>query len=139
VNEEERMTYGTKVDSWIGLVLWLVPIGLVFEAIFLRSRVVAAVAVSVLVVYWLVIFPTNYELGPDTLKIRSGVIRTAIPYQEIHRVRASNSWLSAPALSLDRLEITYGAARKTLASPRDRTAFLRDLSARAPGLKLESI
>ena len=53
------MTYGTKVDSWIGLVLGLVPIGLVFEAIFLRSRVVAAVAVSVLVVYWLVILPSH--------------------------------------------------------------------------------
>ncbi len=132
------MTYGTKVDSWIGVVLGLVPIGLVFEAIFLRSLVVAVVAASVLVVYRLVVFPTNYELGPDTLKIRSGVIRTSIPYQEIRRVRASSSWLSAPALSLDRLEITYGAARKTLVSPRDRTAFLRDLSARAPGLKFES-
>ena len=133
------MTYGSKVDSWIGVVLGLVPIGLVFEAIFLRSLVVAVVAASVLVVYRLVVFPTNYELGPDTLKIRSGIIRTAIPYQEIRRVRAFSSWLSAPALSLDRLEITYGAARKTLVSPRDRTAFLRDLAARAPGLKFESI
>lgn len=133
------MTYGTKVDSWIGFVLGLVPIGLVFEAIFLRSLAVAMVAASVLVVYRLVVFPINYELSPDTLKIRSGIIRTAIPYQEIRRVRASSSWLSAPALSLDRIEITYGAARKTFVSPRDRTAFLRDLSARAPGLKFESI
>jgi membrane protein YdbS with pleckstrin-like domain len=132
------MTYCTKVDNWIGLVLGLVPIGLVLEAIFLRSLVVAAVAASVLVVYRLVVFPTNYKLGPDTLKIRSGIIRTSIPYQEIRRVRASSSWLSAPALSLDRLEITYGAARKTFVSPRDRTAFLRDLSARAPGRKFES-
>ena len=117
----------------------MVPAGLLFEAIFLRSLVVAVVAASVLVIYPLVVFPTNYELGPDALKIRSGVIRTSIPYQEIRRVRASSSWLSAPALSLDRLEITYGGSRTTLVSPRDRVAFLRDLTAPAPGLKFESI
>src|ERR1700755_474196 len=133
------MTYPSKVDSWLGFVLGLVPAGLLFEAIFLRSLVAAVIAASVLVVYALVVFPTNYELAPDALKIRSGLIRTSIPYQEIRRVRASNSWLSAPALSLDRLEITYGGSRTTLVSPRDREAFLRDLSARAPGLKCESI
>jgi len=126
------------VDSWIGFVLALVPVGLLLEAIFLRSLLVGVVAASVLVVYALAVFPTNYELAPDALKIRSGFIRTSIPYQEICRVQASRSWLSAPALSLDRLEIAYGDARATLISPRDRTAFLQDLSVHAPGLRLDA-
>jgi hypothetical protein len=119
------MTYPSEVDSWIGIVLALVPAGLLPEAVFLRSIVVAVLAASVLVVYALAAFPTNYELSSDTLKVRSEVIRTSIPYQEIHQVRASRSWRSAPALSLDRLEITYGNSRTTLVSPRDRAAFLR--------------
>lgn len=132
------MTYPSRVDSWVGIVLLLVPAGLLLEAIVLRSLFVGAVAACVPLVYVLVVFPTNYELSPDALTIRSGVIRTVIPYQEIHRVRASRSWLSAPALSLDRLEIAYGSSRTTLVSPRDRAAFLRDLSARVPGLKFDS-
>ena len=132
------MTYPSKVDGWIGIVLAVVPVGLLLEAIFLRSLLVGVVAASVLVVYALAVFPTNYELTPDALKVRSGVIRTSIPYQEIRRVRASRSWLSAPALSLDRLEITYGSSRTTLVSPRDRAAFLRDLSAHVAGLTFDS-
>jgi membrane protein YdbS with pleckstrin-like domain len=85
------MTYPSKVDSWIGIVLALVPAGLLLEAIFLRSIVVAMIAAFVLVVYALVAFPTNYALSPDALKIRSGVIRTSIPYREIHQVRVSRS------------------------------------------------
>ena len=132
------MTYPSKVDSWIGIVLALVPAGLLLEAIFLRSLLVGVLAAFVLVVYALVAFPTNYELSPDALKVRSGVIRTSIPYQEIHQVRVSRSWLSAPALSLDRLQITYGSSRTTLVSPRDQAAFLQDLSAHVPGLRIDS-
>ncbi len=132
------MTYPSKVDGWIGMVLALIPAGLLLEAVFLRSLLVGMVAASVPVIYALAVFPTNYELTPDGLKVRSGVIRTSIPYQEIRRVRASRSWLSAPALSLDRLEIAYGSSRTTLISPRDRAAFLRDLSAHVPGLKFDS-
>jgi Bacterial PH domain len=111
--------------------------GLLLEAIFLRSFLVGVVAASVLVVYASAVFPTNYELALDALKVRSGLIRTSIPYQEIRQAHVSRSWLSAPALSLDRLGITYGDSR-TLVSPRDRAAFFRDLSAHAPGLKLDA-
>ena len=132
------MTYPSKVDSWVGIVLVLVPVGILLEAVFLRSIVVAVVAASVPVLYGLAVFPTNYTIGPDALTVRSGVIRTSIPYREIRQVRASRSWLSAPALSLDRLEIAYGNSRTTLISPRDRTVFLQNLSAHVPGLRFDS-
>lgn len=132
------MKYPSKVDSWIGIILVLVPAGLLIEAVFLRSISAAVVAASILVLYGLAVLPTNYTIAPDALEVRSGVIRTPIPYQEIRQVRPSRSWLSAPALSLDRLEITYGSSSTTLVSPRDRAAFLRDLSAHVPGLRFES-
>ena len=131
------MKYSSKIDLWVLVVLVLIPAWLLVDAIVLRSLLVALLAASVLVVYALVVFPTNYELSPEVLKVRSGVIRTSIPYQEIRQVRASRSWVSAPALSLDRLEITYGGSR-TLVSPRDPAAFLRDLSTHVPGLKFDS-
>lgn len=129
------MTYPSKVDGWVGAALVLIPAALLLEAIFLRSALVGTIAFSVLIVYALVVFPTNYTIGPDALIVRSGVIRSSIPYQEIQAIRASGSWLSSPALSLDRLEIAYGNSR-TLISPRDRAGFLRELSTRVPGLQI---
>jgi PH (Pleckstrin Homology) domain-containing protein len=131
------MTYPSKVDGWVGAVLALVPAALLLEGIFLRSTLLGTIAFSALIVYALVVFPTNYTIGPDALIVRSGVIRSSIPYQDIRTIRASGSWLSASALSLDRLEIAYGNSR-TLISPRDQAGFLRELSTRVPGLQIQS-
>jgi hypothetical protein len=84
---EQQMTYASKVDSWIGIVLALIPAGLLLEAVLLRSLVAGVVAASVPVVYALLVFPVNYELGPAALTVRSGVLRD---------VRPSQCWLSAP-------------------------------------------
>ena len=77
------MKYSSKIDLWVLVVLVLIPAWLLVDAIVLRSLLVALLAASVLVVYALVVFPTNYELSPEVLKVRSGVIHTSIPYQEI--------------------------------------------------------
>ena len=80
------MTYASKVDSWIGIVLVLVPAGLLLEAVLLPPLVGGLVAASVAVVYALVVFPVNYELGRDALTARSGILRTSIPCQEMRDV-----------------------------------------------------
>lgn len=131
------MKYPSKIDLWLGIVLAFAPAALLLEAFILHSRLVALVAASVFVVYGLVVFPTNHELAPDQLIVRSGLIRRSIPYPQIHRVLASRSRLSSPALSLDRLELAYGNGRAILISPRDRAAFLNDLATRVPGLRIE--
>lgn len=133
------MTYSSKVDVWIAVLLAAVPVGLTIEAIFFRSLLVGIVAIFVLVLYGLLIFPMSYELGPDALMVRSGIIRTSIPYREIRHVRPSQSWLSAPALSFDRIEIAYGNSRTLLISPRERAGFLQDLSAHVPGLSITDL
>lgn len=131
------MKYPSKIDLWVGSVLALAPAILLLEAFFLHSRMIWLVAASVFVVYGLFVFPTNYELGPDALIVRSGLIRRSIPYHEIRQVRASRSPLSSPALSMDRLAIACGSSRTILISPRDRAAFLRDLSTRIPDLRTD--
>lgn len=124
------------MDGWVGAALALIPAALLLEAIFLRSALVGTIAFSVLIVYALVVFPTRYTIGPDALIVPSGIIRSSIPYQEIQAIRPSGSWLSSPALSLDRLEIAYGNSR-TLISPLDRAGFLRELSTRVPRLQIQ--
>lgn len=67
---------------------------------------------------------TAYRVDGQTLNVRSGPFRWSVPLRDIQSVRDSRSTLSGPALSLQRLEIVYGAGRRLLVSPADRTAFL---------------
>ena len=77
-----------------------------------------------------VLAATDYTLTRDELRVRCGPFGWRIDIGEIRSVAPTRSPLSSPALSLDRLRIDYGASRSIMISPRQRDAFLRDLSER---------
>lgn len=70
-------------------------------------------------------------MGDRELLVRSGPFRWRIAIDGIESIRPSRSPLSSPALSLDRLEITYGGGRRLLISPEDREGFLEAIVARS--------
>jgi len=72
---------------------------------------------------------TYYKIGPDYLLVRCGPFRFNIPLAEISGITPSNSLLSSPALSLDRLRIEYGQGKSLMVSPRDKEQFVRDIQA----------
>ncbi|MGO8857995.1 MAG: PH domain-containing protein [Steroidobacteraceae bacterium] len=94
--------------------------------------VIATVLVAAIVVW--VVLSTYYEFKGDALVAHSGPFSWRIPLKEISAVRESSSVRSGPALSLDRLEIVFGAGRVLLISPEDKTGFLAALRRRAPQL-----
>ncbi len=75
---------------------------------------------------WLLV-TTRYIVDGAVLEVRSGPFRWRIIRRQITAVRASRSMISAPALSLNRLEIRYGHGQSLLVSPADREGFLRCL------------
>jgi hypothetical protein len=75
---------------------------------------------------------TDYTVEPRELKVRCGPLHWAIARRDITDVRPTRSMLSAPALSLDRLEIRYGRGRSLLVSPADPAGFMQALSRFAP-------
>ncbi len=135
------MTFPSKVDWWLGLILAALPftgVPMILagrengDVVLLWTGIgMSAVCVAILVV---LIVPMRYELGPDALIIHNGLLRSRIPYDRITRVEPSRSPLSAPALSLDRLAIHHGTRFAQLISPRDRRRFLAELARRAPHL-----
>ncbi len=94
--------------------------------------VIATVLVAAIVVW--VVLSTYYEFKGDALVAHSGPFSWRIPLKEISAVRESSSVRSGPALSLDRLDIVFGAGRVLLISPEDKTGFLAALRRRAPQL-----
>src|SRR5690606_36483453 len=77
----------------------------------------------------------KYTIVDDHLEVSDGIlIRTAIPIQKIKRIKKTHSELSAPAASLDRIEITYNDNDYVIISPKHRIQFLQHLTSINPDI-----
>ena len=92
---------------------------------------VAVVAAAIGFVAW-IFFGTHYTFAGDLLIVQCGPFRRRIRTSSIRQVRRTRTMLSAPALSLDRLELS-GTEGVVVVSPRDQQPFLEALTSRAPG------
>lgn len=134
-----RSIYRSKIDPWALPLLAVVPLIPAVAALLTHAPVAYLSFSIVFLLYFLLVFPVTYRLLPEALEVRSGVIHWRVPYAQMRSIRPTRSMLAAPALSVDRLEILYGASGRVLISPSDRQSFLADLHARAPLLQLPHI
>ena len=132
--------YRSKIDRWLVVLLIVtgaVPTIALTGAVFYEPRLLEVwwvfliLAATIGLVLW-IFLSTYYEIDGRDLVVRSGPFRWRVPLDSIESVRPSRNPLSSPALSLDRLEVRYGAGKWLLISPRDRERFLADLAARSP-------
>ena len=85
-----------------------------------------------------VFLDTTYHITSRDLVVRSGPLRITVPLADIRQVRRTRSVLSAPALSLRRLEVGYGKGSQVVISPADEAGFLAALRERASGFELST-
>ena len=123
----------SKIDIWIDLLLVAGPLILVNLGIYLHktgeeqnSLICISAGMLIGVVTWILAFPCQYTLEDKSLLAQSGILKWRIPYAEIQTVELSNSILSGPALSLQRIEVHYDRGR-ILISPNERDLFLKEL------------
>lgn len=138
-SSEVSRWYRSKVDRWVGVLLVVPPIasGVALVSLAAAGRLGLAGLIGpafVALLYVGLVFPIRYGLGPQVLVVRFGLVRRRIPLDAIRAVEPTNSPLSSPALSLDRLRIVFGdgLAGTVMISPDNRDAFLADLLARCP-------
>lgn len=125
--------FSSKVDSWLIPVMILAMAGLLAALIAVLVTptpwpvrlLVAAVSVAVVLLLFAVFRGTHYTITEQELRIVSGPFRWTIPVDEITAIDASRNPLSSPALSLDRLKISYGKRKFVLISPSDKAGFMR--------------
>jgi hypothetical protein len=126
------MTFKSAVDWWYYAVVIgaaAVALAAVVPILGTDQGMPTALALGTLLVavglpLWLLL-TTSYRVDSHSVQVRSGPFRWNIPIGEIQSVRESRSVLSSPALSLKRIEITYGRGRRILLSPADREGFLK--------------
>lgn len=133
-------TYPSKVDAWF-LVVLAVVVGAMFIGMaisvaqhgwlrFLQGAFVVFGVIGFLV--WIVL-GTNYTLEGGTLVVRSGPFTWRIQIDQITSIEKAGLFVrarSSPALSMDRLVLTYGKNKRLAISPAEKEKFLADLKAR---------
>jgi hypothetical protein len=134
--KDNTFWFPSKVDWWLGLLLLVAPlISLAgWFAAAEGERWAASSGLLVLAAAYLgLVFPMRYGLTATHLVVRHGLVRQKIELSKITSVEPTRSPLSSPALSLDRLRITFGAGffKKVMISPAAKQEFLAELALRA--------
>lgn len=98
----------------------------------------AIIAVPTLFVIYLY-FSTSYIVTKDEkLKVRSGFLfKRELYIKSIKKIRPTRDHRASPALSFDRLEISYNRYGRIVVSPDKKTEFIKELKDVNPRITVE--
>ena len=99
---------------------------------------IGVVIIFLAMIFMLHVFLTTwYEINGNILKIKCGfLIDKEVNIEDIVSIKETFNPLSAPATSLDRLEIKLTGKDSILVSPKDKPGFIRELVKVKPGIKI---
>ena len=132
-----RMEFKSKVDLWLAAVLWG-SVALCFFPVFLEDGLIIGLAIGspMAIFIFLLWINTKYYIRDEHLVIKGVLKDTLIPIVSITSVNSTRNPSSAPALSMDRLEINYGNFNFVLISPLEKEHFMEELLKINPKIKI---
>ncbi|MDJ0792679.1 MAG: PH domain-containing protein [Woeseiaceae bacterium] len=127
------MRFNSKVDGWLIPVIVIAIAGMLaaFVAVLIEDTplwlklVVSFTSVLFCGFLFAVLMSTYYVVADGVLRIVSGPFRWKVAISDIVEITPTRNPVSSPALSLDRLKISYGNRRFVLVSPADKDGFNR--------------
>ena len=127
------MRFVSKVDGWLIPVFVIAIVGMLaaFIAVITDDTpvwlkvAVSATSVLFCALLFAILKSTFYVVADGTLRIVSGPFRWKIAISDITGITPTRNPLSSPALSLDRLKVTYGKRRFVMVSPADKDGFMK--------------
>lgn len=134
-----KKTFKSKVDTFILLPLIAVILGaevfMILNKILIGEIAVALIAAFAIYMY----VETLYVVTVDhKLRIKSGFLyHQEIYIKSIKKLRSVKDHRAWPALSSDRLEISYNRYGKVIVSPNRKTEFIRELKEVNPRIRIE--
>jgi hypothetical protein len=111
--------------------LWIVPLSL-----YLLTFILSFSAAVLLIWIW---YHTGYTITDSAILITYGPVKMTVPINEIESIRGVKSPFTAPALSMDRIEIQYARFKLVAISPKDKAEFVRQLLKQNQTIKLRDI
>jgi hypothetical protein len=135
------MKFPSNKDLWLTIIVWgsmLFSLGSGVYLLYLGEINFGVFVSLVLPIFILWIWLTTYYvLDESNLVIKYGPFKKIIPLNLIKSVKKTINPLASPALSLKRLEITYGQYNYVLISPKDRDQFMKILRERCPQAEIK--
>lgn len=129
------MTFYSEIDWWLAAILLVamgIALGSIPEVLQTKTQVVGIALTSLLVATALLLasaFLMRYEITSGSLSVKAWPLyHKKIPIAEIHTIERTNTPISSPALSLDRIRILYKSG-SVIISPRDQGKFIAMLQA----------
>jgi hypothetical protein len=130
--------FKSKIDWWFGLVL-VYPIFLSITAI-LEGEWIGLLGLAGVVGFILILSKTTqYIINENQLIVKSTwIVNERIAISKITKIEKSNSILSSPALSLDRLLVRYNKYDEVLISPKEKKEFIDELLKINPTIEVKN-
>ena len=133
--ETMKTVYKSKVDK--GLLIAIIAIVLLSSLPLLFEFSWIALALLVVTAAFIAdpFCNTSYTIDNGTLHIKCGIfLSSSFPIDRITKISKTNSCLSAPALSMDRIEIRFADKKTLVLSPKQRQAFIDHLRSLNPDI-----
>lgn len=142
------MFFSSKKDNWVTIIIWgmVIYIGWICvsepEFIDLQKAgiwdvVLFIICISTIIFLLSMFYNTGYLVKSGVIKIKSGFLKSQVKIKDIREIKASRTLLSAPALSLDRLEIKYNRYDFVIISPADKVEFCNLLLEENPDIIID--
>ena len=131
------MYFPSKRDWWLGLLIWGLVLLAAVPTLLKPGKGQFIIMIAVILFVGWIWFGTGYAISDDELRIGCGPFRQRIPLQEIKEIKKTRSPLSAPACSLDRMEIGYGKLKRVMISPADKENFIKTIVEKSPHIRLD--
>lgn len=81
-------------------------------------------------------FSTFYSIDGEYLIVECGFWKKKVGLSRIRKVQDSADWSSAPAISIDRIEILYDRFETIVISPKNKAGFVNALLEAKPDLEV---
>lgn len=131
-------TYKSKSDLTL-----IIPVFIALSGILLimaYNKVWPGLIVFLLITAFIVhiFLTTYYQINGKTLTIRCGfLINKSVDIDKIRKITETNNPISAPATSLDRLEIKYNKYDSIIISPKEKNDFIKTLVTLKPAIEVQ--
>lgn len=144
------MYFPTKKDIWFFLMIWGLILFMMLIYIFggepvgwqlityksIAGYIIAVLIIGLLLWIW---FGTGYKVEKEFLEVRYGPFKSKIRIKDIKKIRRTKNPFTAPALSIDRIEILFGRYDVVNISPKNESGLIHSLLTINNNIQLEDI
>ena len=129
--------YKSKIDWWLGLPL-VYPIFRSIQSIFEGEWYGYLVLSLTLLLIVFISKSTRYIITENLLIVKCMfIVNDRIEISKIRKIEKTNSILSSPALSLDRIAIKFNKFDEVYISPKEKQAFVEELLNVNPDIEIK--